>query len=360
MGLTIDREPFAAALSAAARLATNKTWEELRLGAAGGFLTINATDGEHWLRQSVPCSGELEPVSVHASRVHDVVAALPGELVGLQVEDSALRLFAGRGKRTLRLASAQFPEREFDGEIAVTVEAADLREALAFTVPSIADQSDPTKWQFAGVRFETFGGKLKLFGTDKHNLAITDLCICPGNIAATISPRAAETASRLARGEVEIAFTARAVQFRWAGGVLTGPLIDAPWVALDRLFELVDGEAELSFGVDAKELLSAVRSVRPIGFFDRGSRSTGIKLILNGSAKLSTEAPEGSTEQEFAVDYAGDEFTTGFAAARMERVLNAFGDAVLSVTILKRAQGAMRFDAAARPDRIALLYPMRV
>lgn len=360
MTLTIEREPLTAALSAISRLATNKSWETVRLSSAAGHLHLCGTDGEHWLYLAVPCSGELATVCVHAQRLHDVIAALPGELVGFQIEGSDLKLAAGKGRRSLRLASSEFPEREFDGEAAITIDAAPLREALAFTVPSIAEQSDPTKWQWAGVRFETFGGKLKLFGTDKHNLAIADLCDCTAEVGATITPKASEAVSRLIHGDVEIRFTARAAQFAWDGGKLIGPLIDGPWIPLDQLFGLVDGETDLSFTVEAKELLGAVRSVRPIGFFDRGSRSTGIKLTLNGSAKLSTEAAEGSTEQEFNVDYEGDEFTTGFAAARMERVLTGFGDAVLSVGVLKRAQGAMRFDAAARPDRIALLYPMKI
>lgn len=358
--INVEREPLLFALSAASRLATNKNWEELRIGAAGGFVTIAATDGEHWIEMTAPCSGDIDPVCVHASRLHDVVAALPGELVGISVDGPYLKLFAGKGKRSLTLATRGIPEREFAAQTKVTADAGALREALAFTTPSAADGSDSTKWQWAGVRFETRDGELRLFATDRHNLAIAGLCPTTEQIGATISPKLAETVSRLAAGEVEIAFNERAARFSWQGGNIIGPLVDGPWVPLDQLYGVVDGERSLSFGVEAKGLLAAVRSVRPIGFFDRGSRSTGIKLTLNGSATLSTTAPEGTTEQEFVADYDGEEYETGFAAARMERVLNAFGDAVLSVAILNTAGKAMRFEAAARPDRIALLYPMQI
>jgi DNA polymerase III sliding clamp (beta) subunit (PCNA family) len=360
MTLTIEREPLLAALSAASRLATNKAWEELRIDAGGGFLKIVVTDGEHWLHLSAPCSGDMEAVCVHASRLHEVIAALPGELIGLKVEAPHLKISAGQGRRSLTLATVTVPEREFKATSTVKVDASALREALAFTAPSAADQSDPTKWQWAGVRFETRAGELRLFATDRHNLAVASLCASKEQIGATISPKLAETVVKLGHGEVEIGFSERAVQCRWPGGQIIGPLIDGPWIPLDALYGVLEGERSLSFGVESKELLAAVRSVRPIGFFDRGSRSTGIKLTLNGKATLSTQAPEGTTEQEFDADYDGEEYQTGFAAARMERVLNAFGDAVLTVAILDTNGKALRFEAAARPDRVALLYPMQI
>jgi DNA polymerase III sliding clamp (beta) subunit (PCNA family) len=359
--ITIEREPLLAALSAASRLASNKHWEELQIGAGGGFLRVAATDGEHWITLDVPCSGDMDAVCVHASRLNDVVAALPGDLIGFNVEGPYLKIHSGKGRRSLTLATATaIPEREFKASATVKVEAGALREALAFTAPSAADQSDPTKWQWAGVRFETRAGELRLFATDRHNLAVASLCASKEQIGATISPKLAETVVKLGYGEVEIGFSERAVQCRWPGGQIIGPLIDGPWIPLDALYGVLEGERSLSFGVESKELLAAVRSVRPIGFFDRGSRSTGIKLTLNGKATLSTQAPEGTTEQEFDADYDGEEYQTGFAAARMERVLNAFGDAVLTVAILDTNGKALRFEAAARPDRVALLYPMQI
>lgn len=357
--LTIAQTDLVAVLSAAVRIATSEAFPELRISAVNGRLTVSATDMEHWLDLTVDCSGELDPVCVHAKRFHDVAASIIGELIGIQLEGSALKIYAGKGRRSLATIPAKdWPERHFEATSSVTIEADRLRDCFGFTGPNVASFGDLTKQHMSGVHLATEGGKLKAFGSDAFNLTVVEIADCKDTFGATISPKSVETVSRLAKGGVQVNANASASEFRWEDGRIIGPLImgDYPRELMGKAFAR---EYTSSVSVEAKELLRAIRSVRAVGFQDRLSRSTGIKLVLNGTASLQTEAPEGSAEQEFAADWQDGEQIIGFAAARMERLLGCFDDDVLTIGILEPTL-PMKIEAAGKSDRMALLYPMRV
>jgi DNA polymerase III sliding clamp (beta) subunit (PCNA family) len=375
MTCTIDRNKLAEAMAAVVKVTGgaeyHPVWQCARIQVVKGHLVLNATDGVIWLNLSFEASGEMGPVCVSAGRFRDAVASLSGELVGLKSEGGKLLLFAGKGKRSLAtVATEEFPTREFNAASTFTLSAETLKDAAAFALPHIADIEDSTRNHVAALFLFSRAGRLKALGTDGSELALIDLGEAPGEMEVPLPGRVADLATSLVHGDVELGLSERAVEFRWLGGTIIGPMLENP-SPLDRLmthvedklaFSGVRGEDQEPFvvGLEAKAFLAALRGVRGLGDTDSASRGKRIKLSLNGLASLSTSSFEGSAEEEFPADLEGArEMEIGFSSTRMERVLRGFGDRTLTMT-LRDPAAPMKFEAAGLPDRVALLFPMRV
>jgi DNA polymerase III sliding clamp (beta) subunit (PCNA family) len=372
MTCTIDRAKLAEAMSAVVKVTGgaeyHPVWQCVRVQVAKGHLVLNATDGVIWLNLSFDASGEMEPVCINAARFRDAVASLSGELVGLKFDGGRLLLFAGKGKRSLgTVATEEFPTREFEAASRLTLSAEALKEAAGFTLPHIADIEDSTRNHVAALFLFSRGGRLKALGTDGSELGLIDLGEAPGEMEVPLPGRVADLATSLVHGDVELGISERAIEFRWTGGNIIGPLLENP-SPLDRLMTHIEGklaftgegQEPFTVGLEAKAFIGALRGVRGLGDMDSASRGKRIKLSLNGLASLSTSSFEGSAEEEFPADLEGArELEIGFSSARMERVLRGFGDRTLTVTF-RDPETPMKFEAAGLPDRVALLFPMRV
>jgi DNA polymerase III sliding clamp (beta) subunit (PCNA family) len=358
---TVQRKPLATALSELAKVSKER---RLRLRMTPGFLHMSATDGRTWLHLHVDAKGELADVCVSGARLSEAINSLGADLIGIQVAGASLKIAGGAGNRTLpTLPVEDFPDPEFHGRPVITLHADQLREVLEFTLPHVPSQDDLANALLAGVYIFTADGKIRAIGTDKKEFALIDVGPAAGDIDVTIPGSLAEIAARLTFGEVEISASDRSMEFRWAGGVLRGQLLDAR-VAADAL----DKAAKLNMGlpgtfpveVEAKALLAAVQGVRGLGDKDVSSNGKRICMTLNGSAVLSASSQDGEAEESFAADLSeAGEVQIGFSSSRMDRILRGFGDRVLTMTVGK-PDDPLKFEAAGQPDRVALLFPMKI
>lgn len=362
MSVTLNRSAFATALSAAARVAGIRSSipvaQCVRMEAKDGLLELSATDFDHWLDLSIPCDGELEPVCVHAGRLSEVMAAALSEGVDMKMDSNRLEVRVGRGRRNFATVPAQdFPRPELETEIHFELNAETFKEAIQFTLPAAAPTDDVTKRGLAGIHLVTRDGQLKAVATDRFNLNVIDLAKVDAEIEATIGLKAAEiAASLLPAGDITVDMSSRAILIAWPGGRLRGPLLEDAFVPFERVFaESYTGTA----CVEGKTFLDALRAVRPLGEDDKHSRSKRIKLSLNGCGTLTANSSDGEAVEEFQVDWNGDELTLGVAVSRLDRMLRCFGDSVLTVKF-NGPRDPFVFEAAAKPDRCGVLFPMSI
>lgn len=365
MTCIVNRAAFAEATATAARIAALRSTipigQSAKLHASEGKLTISATDFDHWLDLSIECEGDLEPICVHAGHLSDAAGTLAAETFGLKIEESSLKIAGGRGRRSLpTISAADFPERKFEAETKVTLASSGFRDALAFALPHAASPADVTMNGVAGLHLFTVDGKLKAMGTDKLTLALIDIAESSQPIAVTITPKLAEFAARLTDDEIILGISERTAEVRWKSGRILGPLITGSADPVRMMNHILNTPWNGVASMEAKTLLQALRAVQGLGEDDLLSRSHRVKMTLNGTGTLSTSSRDGSATEEFEADFDGtDEFNIGFASIRMERVLRGFGDQVVTVGLLDAAT-PMKFEAAGKTDRLALLFPMRI
>lgn len=365
MTCTVERAPLAAATAALIKVGTAA---EARMSVFKGHCVLSATDGKTWLHLTIEGSGELTPFCVSAARLHEAVSSFGAELLGFQVDGSSLRIFGGKGRRSLPISPTDaFPDPEYQGRPIITLPGDRLREVLAFTLPHVPDIEDVAKAPLAGVFLFTDEGRLKALGTDGAEAGLVDVGPATGTVDLALPKRPAELAARLVSGDVEISASERVLEVRWIGGVIRAPLLADP-ICTEKLvrhtkFSLDTGAGDLkpfTSSVEASAFRSALQGVRGMGENDHGSRGKRVKLSLNGVATLSTGSQDGSAEEELFMDLSeARRLELGFASTRMERVLRGFGDAVLDITFRDSVQ-PIKFEAAGQPDRVALLFPMRI
>lgn len=361
MSITVDRAALAGALSIAARVAGLRhsipVAQTVRLEAGDGMLRLSATDFEHWAELSVAAEGEIGPICVHAGRIAELMGAIVADEATISLDDSRLKVTAGRGRHSLAIISASdFPRPEFTAESIFEIDAAALSEAIRFTLPAAAAAEDTTKPGLAGVRFVSRSGILKAVSTDRFNLMMIDVAPIAAEVEATIGTKGLELVVQLMpSGPITVGFTDKAVMFSWLGGSLRSPLLQDPYVPFEKA---IADQFTSQASVEAKSLLQAMKAVRPLGQDDRMSRSKRLKLTLSSHGSLSANSPEGEAIEEFPADWDGEgEFVMGLAASRLEKMLRGFGDGVLTLK-LNGPLDPFVVEAAAKPDRLGVLFPM--
>lgn len=363
MTVTLNRAAFSNALTAAARVAGIRSGipvaQCIRMETKDGELLLSATDFDHWVDLSVGCEGELEPVCVHAGRLSEIMAAALSDTVEMQMDGSRLAVRVGRGRRSFAtIAANDFPRPELETQTTITLDSEALKEAIQFTLPSAAASDDVTKRGLAGIHLVTRDGILKAVATDRFNLNLIDVAKVDAEIEATIGLKAAELlVSLLPAGQIRADLSSRAILFSWPGGCLRGPLLEDDFVPFERA---IAEQFQSTASVDGKAMRNALKAVRPMGEDDRLSRSKRMKLTLNGHGTLSTNSQEGEAVEEFECDWDGEgELVLGVAASRLDKMLGCFGDSVLTVKF-NGPRDPFVFEAAAKPDRLGVLFPMSI
>lgn len=358
--MKISRALFADALSHAARVAPPRPGipvaQCVRLEAVDGSLRVAAFDFATFLDLTVECVGNLPPICVNAARLSEVISSALSDTAEVELADERLNIVAGRGRRSLATIPAdQFPEPEFKADATLALSADRLRDVIQFTASSAASPDDTTKPGLSGIHFVTKDGTLKAVATDRFNLTLIDVAPTKEQVEFTLGTKAAEMVAQLASGPITALLGERAAVFQWDGGSLRGPLLEDDFVPYEKAIAS-DFEAEAT--IEAKALHRALRAVQPLGADDRLSRSKRLKITLNGHGTIATSSYDGEATEEFEADWSGDtELVIGVASSRLEKMLRCFGDAVLTLKF-NGPQEPFLIEAAGKPDRLGLLFPM--
>jgi DNA polymerase-3 subunit beta len=250
MTLTVARAPLASALAELRRglhrATTIPILRAIRLAAANGTLTAQATDMDLWHEVAVPCEGHLAACCPDGERIAAAAASAAGETVTLAPTNDRLTLRHEAGRATIAcLAADEFPVRpRTEPRATLDVEGADLAALIGRVAHAVS--TDQTRYYLNGALLElqVGGGRILLTATDGHRLAHSS---CPvaitGDARATaIVPRQALERLARAKGAVRVSLAADRIEAAWEGHVLASRLIDGTYPEWRRVVPQADAE----------------------------------------------------------------------------------------------------------------------
>ena len=289
----------------------------VKLDAPGGQLSLNATDMDLDIVESVPADVATPgSTTAPAHTLFDIVRKLPeGAQVQLDTSgaNDTLKLISGRSRFTLAcLPTEDFPVLS-GGELPhkFVVSSTDLKNLIDRT--RFAISTEETRYYLNGIYLHTAERKgvqvLRSVATDGHRLAP----VGSGTSTDVIVPRKAVNELRKLiedlDGEVSIALSDTKIRFGFDGAILTSKLIDGTFPDYDRVIP-TDNDKVLE--VNTKQFQEAVDRVSAIS----SERSRAVKLALtSGNLTLSVSSPDNDTAtEELAVSYDAAPMEIGFNA----------------------------------------------
>ena len=324
MKLTIERAALLKSLghvqSVVERRNTIPILSNLKLEAKDGKLSLNATDMDLDIAESVVCTlSRPGATTAPAHTLYDIVRKLPeGAQVALEVDNGdKMVLSSGRSRFTLScLPGDDFPVLsggDLGYEFSLTVdEAKALIDKTRFAI-----STEETRYYLNGIYLhiaERDGvNLLRCVATDGHRLASMEVPMPRGTegMPGVIVPRKAvgELRKLLDETNTEVAISLSDVKIRFSfdDTVLTSKLIDGTFPDYQRV--IPEGN-DKQLDVLTKAFSAAVDRVSAIS----SEKSRSIKLNLaSGSLILSASSPEdGSATEELEVSYEGDSLEIGF------------------------------------------------
>jgi DNA polymerase III subunit beta len=189
--ITVDRDPFAAAVSWVARALPAKPAAPalacMRLRGADE-LTLSVFDYDVSAQATVPVTAADGDTAMVAGRLFaEIVRSLPAQPVTLSTGGARMVLSCGASRFTLTaLAAEGYPSPPALPPLAGTL-GSDVLAAAAAQV-AVAAGKDETLPALTGVRMEINGNKIRLVATDRFRLAVKELHWDPAepDIAATV------------------------------------------------------------------------------------------------------------------------------------------------------------------------------
>lgn len=268
----------------------------LKLAASEGELRLVGNDGEAEMRARVDAEVVEEgETTASGAKLVEIVRSCPAEtIIEFLVEEGRLRIRAGRGSyRLSTLPAVDFPSiDEFQGDLAIAVQAGVLRSALERTGFAMA-QND-VRYFLNGLLFDVEGQRLRCVATEGHRLALAErsLAEAVGRARQFIVPRKAvlEIQRILAELEDEEALRLEVgpnlLRLQVKGLCFTSKLIDARYP---------DYQAVIPINAERTALLgrAAFREVLQRVAILAHEKLRGVRLEFGeGSVRVSADNPE--------------------------------------------------------------------
>ena len=378
MKITLDREPFADAVTWAAKsLPTRPSVPVLagmRLTATDG-LTFSSFDYDTSSQVRVSAEvGEPGDILVSGKMLAQIAASLPPKPVS--IEDDGQRVTIRCGSFTSTLLT--MPVDDYPTLPAMPAPAGTLGSDLWATAVAqsvAAAGRDDTLPALTGVRIEVEGDTLTLISTDRYRLAVRTLKWSPSRMlnpalsnAVLVPARTlGETAKALTAGDVvsialalpgeEGAGGEGMIGFEGAGRQTTTRLLGGDFPRYEALLpKVVNGTAELAAGPFAE----AVKRVALVA-----ERNTAVRLSFSaGQLVLDAGTGDEATASEvLEASYEGDDIQIAFNPQYLLDGLTAIGSDVARIAFTEPGKpalitGAVEGDGV--PDYRYLLMPIRL
>jgi len=340
MKLTATREaflkPLQAVIGVVERRQTMPILANVLLVARGGEVSMTATDLEVELVATTAVDVESDgEVTVPGRKLLDICRALPEDAeVTMSQSGEKIQLKSGRSKFTLAtLPAAEFPTVDDIGAgHQVTVPQSTLAKLLEKTHFSMAQQD--VRYYLNGLLVETGHGRLRAVATDGHRLALCEAPLDDETVPEqqVIVPRKGVLElQRLMSGDGELTLELGSNHVRIAldGIRFTSKLIDGRFPEYERVIP-----------ADAPNLVSADRTMFRAALQRTAILSNekyrGIRLIIReGSMVLQAHNPEQEeAEEEFEIDYSGEEIEIGFNVNYLLDALSAIEAEAVSMSLV--------------------------
>jgi DNA polymerase-3 subunit beta len=358
-----ERDVLVEALGSAGRAAAGRgsslpVLSGVRVELTGNRLRLTGTDLELTIAVEVEVSGSEDGVTVLPGRLaSDIVRALPGGSVDIEVDADEARIAAGRSEFSLRILPAdEFPRLPEPAGEAVTLASSELASALSQVVR--AASSDDARPILTGVLLAAHEGGLRLVATDSYRLAIRDLpgtsVLAEGQHVLVPSRALQELARVLAAGDtLSIRLGERDASFEVGGTRLTTVLIEGEFPPYERLIPQAQPN-RLTVGREV--LLEAVRRVKLLA---REATPVRLAMSADGLELVAVTQDVGQAHESLDAKFEGTDLTVAFNPEYLVQGIEvAPGDEVTIETVDALKPALLRVPE--HPEFLYLLMPVRV
>ncbi len=249
---------------------------------------------------------------VNAKRLTEISRLLPGDEVYIKLEDSTLKIKAGKTKYSLPTV----PPEDFPGlypfpeENAFSVSGDELQNSIQKTL--YATSKEESRYAIQGVKYKSLDGQIDTVATDGHRLALYRIeRKGTGEIDVVIPQKALTELRKLLTGleDVEIASTEQYIFFRTKEWILMSRLLEG---IFPDYSQVIPKEFTIEIKLNKKEFLEAVKRVSAV--VEGDVKPIRLKLIDNKLILRSFSAEFGEATDEIDIEYEGSEFSIGFNA----------------------------------------------
>ena len=275
MELTVTQENFARALSAATRVASNKTGlpilSNILLRTDNNRLLVAATNLELATTQYIGAK-IVKPgaITIPARLISEFVSSLPKDSIELKVVNNNIHLSSGKFRSVINgVIADEFPELPTINEassISYTINTDDFKQAVSQTI--ITASSDSTRPVLTGVYWHSFEGQLYLAATDGYRLSERRLVETTSDVSAIIPAQTLQEVLRTIVDDsdsVDILFDETQVRFRINEAEIISRLVDGNF---PDYRQLIPAKSDINATVNKQEF---VRVTKIAGLFARES-----------------------------------------------------------------------------------------
>jgi DNA polymerase-3 subunit beta len=365
MKLTCAKDQLAEKLQVAGRGVSTRTTVQILAGillnAAGGRLSLSATDMEISLRVSLEAQVEDEgSVVVPGRLLVDIVRLLPaGEVtISHRAEEGVVELVCGAASYRLNTYAAEdFPRLpEIDDASAFTVE----KEAFVDTIARVSRSAsrDESRPVLTGVLVRFEGDKLVMAATDSYRLSVkeTALSESPGReIEAIVPARALGELARIAQGEgesIRVGVQENQVVFGADDVWLTARRIDGQF---PNYKQLLPESFEAEVAMPREEFLDVVRRTSVLA-----QRKSPLRLRFeDGELTVSAQTQDvGEAHESLPVSYSGETLEIGFNAEFLRDGLESVNDESVRLKLISPLRPGLIHGES--DDFLYLIMPIRL
>ncbi|MBF0426205.1 MAG: DNA polymerase III subunit beta [Magnetococcales bacterium] len=335
MEFYVERDPFLKALarvqSIVERRNTMPVLGNVLLQAAGGTLTVTATDSELALQTVLPIEAENDgEITLPARKLYEIVRELPDQPIRLRLEaGERVLITSGRARFTLvGIGASMFPALpQPDGNLRFALDSQAMVDM--FNKVHFATSQDDGRFVLNGIllQLEPVAPEnpqlcLRMVATDSHRLSMAETTVdnAGNDPRDAIMPRKAVMEARKLleenQGQVELVMGERFLQFIMPGVTMTSKLVEGRFPNWRRV---VPEQNVHQLDIDREALLGVVRRMSVLSH----EKSRGILMRIGAdSLKITTSNLEQEVaDEETSAAYAGPDLSLSFNARYLQEIL---------------------------------------
>lgn len=365
--LRVDRDALLAAVRAVSQTVERRNTipilSNVMLRAADSFLTVCASDLDHWSMRTIDCAGFKIDTTVEADRLITAIDTLRPGAVDISHADGALTIKQGRSSRKLMaLPSTDFPmPKPLAHATSFAIDAAPLLKIL--DTARVAVSTEETRYYLCGVFLQIEDDKLVAAATDGHRVVQVKHPAPAGAAGMGDSIIGTKAVNLICRfladtedgAQVELALSDKFYRVGTGRASIEGKLVDATYPDYRRVLR---ADHECSLVIQAAEF---DRAIRAAGSASDG-KTRGVRMDLSRDhCEASATAMDGSRSVEpMEGDYDGDMAAIGVNLVYAQSIAKMFGPTPkLTLSFGAAVQDLIVITSDDRPGVTAGVMPMR-
>ncbi|WBQ17494.1 DNA polymerase III subunit beta [Sphingobium yanoikuyae] len=364
--LRVDRDALLAAVRAVSQTVERRNTipilSNVMLRAADSFLTICASDLDHWSMRTIDCAGAKIDTTVEADRLITAIDTLRPGAVDISHADGALTIKQGRSSRKLMtLPSTDFPmPKPLAHATSFAIDAAPLLKIL--DTARVAVSTEETRYYLCGVFLQIEDDKLVAAATDGHRVVQVKHPAPAGAAGMGDSIIGTKAVNLICRfladaedgAQVELALSDKFYRVGTGRASIEGKIIDATYPDYRRVLR---EEHDAHMTIQSAEF---DRTIRAAGCASDG-KTRGVRMDLSRNhCEASATAQDGSRSVEpMDGSYDGPTIAVGVNAMYAQSIAKMFGQTPTLKLGFAGEAAVIVITSDDRPGVTAGVMPMR-